>query len=88
MVKDSLLPYLNNLAIIKQNHEEVQNLKDGMNTNLIGPHQSKVVMVKDNMCTFASSQIVNSGKCIAKVFIVDRQNIKNVVMRKILLDTN
>jgi hypothetical protein len=65
MVKDSLPPYLNNLAIIKQNHEVVQKLKDGMNTNLMGPHQFKVVMAKDNMCTFASSQFVNSGKGIA-----------------------
>jgi hypothetical protein len=45
-------------------------------------------MAKDNMCTFASSQIVNSGKGIAKDFTIDRRNIKNVVMRKILLDTN
>jgi hypothetical protein len=79
MVKDSLPPYLNNLAIIKQNH---QNLKDGMNTNLMGPHQFKVVMANDNMCTFASSQIINSGKGIAKDFTIDRRNIKNVVVQK------
>lgn len=80
MVKDSLPTYLNNLAIIKQNHEVVQNLKDGMNTNLMAPHQFKVVMAKDNMCTFASSQIINTGKGIAKVFIIDRRNIENVVI--------
>jgi len=55
-----------------------------MNTNLMGWHQSKVVKAKDNMCTFASSQIVNSGKDIVKVFSVDRRNTKNVVMWKIL----
>ncbi len=54
----------------------------------MGPHQFKVVMAKDNMCTFASSQIVNSGKCIAQVFTTNRKNIKIVVMWKILLDTN
>jgi hypothetical protein len=87
-VKDSLPPYLNNLATIKQNDEVVQNLKDGMNTNLMGPHQSKIVMGKDNMCTFASSQIVNGGKGIVKKIIIDKRNIKNVVMENILLDTN
>jgi hypothetical protein len=47
MMNDFLPPYLNSLVIIKRNHEIVQNLKDGMNTHLLGHHKSKVVMAKD-----------------------------------------
>jgi hypothetical protein len=55
MVKGSLPPYLINIDAIKQNHEIVQILKDGTNMYLLGPQQSKVVMAKDIVCTFASS---------------------------------
>jgi len=36
MARNFLPPYLNDLATIKRNHEVVQNLKDGMNTHLVG----------------------------------------------------
>jgi hypothetical protein len=86
MMKVSLPPYLNDLAPIKQSHEVVQNLKDGMNTHLMGSQPFKVIMAKDIVCTFAFSQFVNSGRGIFKLFNVDRRNIKRVEEHKILVD--
>jgi len=85
-VKDSLPPYLNDLVVIKQSHEVVQNLKDGMNTHLVGSQPSKVVMAKDIVCIFASSQFINNGKGISKLLSVDRRNNKRVEEHRILFD--
>jgi hypothetical protein len=67
--------------------EVVQNLKDGMNTHLVGPWQSKVTMAKDIVCTFVASQSINSGKCLVKMFCVDKRNIKKGLVLRVLLDT-
>ncbi len=83
-MKDSLPPYSSDLTIIKQSHEVVQNLKDGMNTHLVGSQPFKVIMAKDIICTFASSQFINSGKGISKLFGVNRGNIKRVEESMIL----
>ncbi len=45
-------------------------------------------MVKDSVCTFASSQVISSGKGITKLFGLDRRNIKRTIIQKILLNTN
>jgi hypothetical protein len=65
----------------------VQNLKDGMNTHLVGLWQSKITMAKDIVCTFPASQSISSGKRLAKMFCVDRRNIKKTLVLKVLLDT-
>jgi hypothetical protein len=44
-------------------------------------------MAKDIVCTFASSQAVNSERGIFKLLGVDRKNIKKAKMWRILLDT-
>jgi hypothetical protein len=85
-MKDSLPPYLSDLATIKQSHEVVQNLKDGMNTHLVGSQPFKVVMVKDIVCTFTSSPFVNNGRGISKLLSVDKRNHKKVEEHKILFD--
>jgi hypothetical protein len=77
MVKGSSPPYLTNIDVIKQSHKIVQNLKDGMNMHLLGPQQFKVVMAKNIVCTFASSQAINSGIGISKLLGVDKRNIKS-----------
>jgi len=64
-----------------------QILKDGMNTHLLGHRTSKVVMAKDIVCTFASSQSISNGRDITKMFGVDERNIKKGVERRILLNT-
>jgi hypothetical protein len=84
-VKDFLPPYLSDLAI-KQSHEVVQNLKDEMNTHLVGSQPFKVIMVKDIVCTFAFSQFINSGKGTSKLFGADIRNIKRAIECTILLD--
>ncbi len=84
-VKDFLPPYLSDLAI-KQSHEVVQNLKDEMNTHLVGSQPFKVIMVKDIVCTFEFSQFINSGKGTSKLFGADIRNIKRAIECTILLD--
>jgi len=83
MIKDSLPLYSIELAVIKQSHKKVQHLKDGMNTHLVGLQQSKGIMAKDIVCIFAASQFVNSGRGLAKMFGVDRRNIKKGLMQRV-----
>ncbi len=87
MMTDFLPHYLNDLAIVKKNHEIVQNLKDGRNAHLLGHHKSKVVMAKGIVCTFASSQSIINGRGIVKMLGVDKRNIKKGAKRRILLHT-
>jgi hypothetical protein len=58
-----------------------------MNTHLVGPWQSKITMEKNIVCTFVASQSVTSGRGLAKMFGVDKRNIKKGLMHKVLLDT-
>ncbi len=77
---------MSDLATIKQSHEVVQNLKDGMNTRLVGSKPYKVIMVKDIVCTFASSQFVSNLRRISNLLGVGKRNIKRVEECMILLD--
>jgi hypothetical protein len=85
-MKGSLPPYLSDLAAIKQSHEVFLNLKDGMNTHLVGSQSFKVIMAEDIVCTLAVSPSVNSGRRISKLLGIDGRNIKKVEEHKILLD--
>jgi hypothetical protein len=51
-----MLPsYYSNISIVKNNQEVVENLRDGLNTHLVGQCHSKLVVAKDIVCTLATS---------------------------------
>jgi hypothetical protein len=65
----------------------VENLKDGLSTNLVGQHHSKLLVAKDIVCTLATSQSLGSGQGITKVLGVDKRSIKKGIKLRILLNT-
>jgi hypothetical protein len=70
-VRDSLPPYFSDLLSIKQNLEVVQNIKQGMNTHLVGQQESKVVMARDIVCSLLVSQVVSSVTGIVRLVVID-----------------
>ncbi len=56
-----LLSYCSDISIVKHNQEVVENLKDGLNTHIVGQHHSKLVFAKYIVCTSTISQSLNNG---------------------------
>jgi hypothetical protein len=52
----------------------------------VGVKQSKLIMAKDILCTFASTSEVESGRGMAGLLGVDRRNISRARGRRVLLD--
>jgi hypothetical protein len=71
LVRDSLPPYFSDLSI-KQNLDIGQNIKQGMNTHLMGQQESKVVMAKDIVCSLPVSQVVSSERGIVRLLVIDK----------------
>lgn len=71
LVRDSLPPYFSDLSI-KQNLDVVQNIKQGMNTHLVGQQESKVVMAKDIVCSLPVSQVVSNERGIVRLLVIDK----------------
>ncbi len=88
LMKGFLPPYLQDIAIFKQNEQIMVTLKKGLTSHLVGVRQSKVVLAKDIVCTrVAFSKPSRSNRRIARILGVDRWNIKKVVESRVLLDT-
>ncbi len=51
LLKDMVPPYLTNLRVEKHKYDVLQNMKEGINTHLVGWRKSKLIMV----CTLTSS---------------------------------
>jgi hypothetical protein len=71
-VRDSLPPYFSDLLSIKQNLEVVQNIKQGMNTHLVGQQESKVVMARDIVHSLPVSQVVSSVRGIVRLLVIEK----------------
>jgi hypothetical protein len=71
ILKGMLPLYLTNVSITKQNHEVVENLKEGLTSHLISQRQSKLMMAKNIVYTLASSQSLSNGQGIVKVLGVN-----------------
>ncbi len=71
-MRDSLPPYFSDLLSIKQNLEVVQNIKQGMNTHLVGQQESKVVMARDIVRSLPVSQVVSSVRGIVRLLVIDK----------------
>jgi hypothetical protein len=50
-----VLPYLTGLMATKQKYDELPSMKACISTHLVGLKKSKLVIVKDIVCTLASS---------------------------------
>jgi hypothetical protein len=55
-------------------------------TYLTGSHLKKTMVIKDIVCTFASSNNLRNNMTIAKVLGVDKQNIMEGVETHVLLN--
>lgn len=88
LMKDYLPPYMTDLHSTKYNYEIIQNTKKGMNIHLVKQQKSKVMMAKDIVCTLVTSHAMSSGRRIARLLGVDKQNIKKSTKCKTLLDTS
>jgi len=87
LLKNMVPPYLTDPGVVKHKFDVLQNMKEGINTHLAGCRKSKLVMVKDTVCTLTSSQSFINKRAVARVFGVDRQNIPRTVLRRAQLDT-
>ena len=54
---------------------------------MVSIRQSKIVMAKDILCTFASTSNTGSGRGLAGLLGVDRRNITKARGRRVVLDT-
>jgi hypothetical protein len=81
LLKDMGPPYLTNPRVVKNKYDVLQNMKEGINTHLASHRKSKLIMVKDIVCTLTSSQSITSKRVVAKVLGVDRRNISKAVLR-------
>ncbi len=81
IVKDVVLPYLVDSRAIKHKDDVLQNMKASINTHLIGPKASKLMMAKDIVCTLASSQSIGNNITLAKLLGANRWNIPKTNLR-------
>jgi hypothetical protein len=80
--------YLCDTKRIKHNQLLINNLKFGLSSRVIRQQSSKLVMVKDIVCTFAFNQSLGNNREVAKVLEIDKRNIKKGVERFMMLDTS
>jgi hypothetical protein len=86
-MEDMIPSYLKDLETIKLQHSVFSSVREGIRDHLVGIKQSKLVMAKDILCTFASSSEVGSGRWLAGLLGVDRRNISRARGRRLLLDS-
>lgn len=87
LLKDVVPPSLIHLRVVKLKYHVLQNMKVGINNHLTCPRNFKLVMVKDIICTLASTQSISNKKVIAKVLGVDKFNISKTLLRCTQLDS-
>jgi hypothetical protein len=92
LVKGFLPPYLENIALLRHSQGVLGNLKNGLTSHLVGPHQFKLVMVKDIVCMLVTYMHIiesdtNSRRSITRLLCLDMRNIKRHVERQILPNT-
>jgi hypothetical protein len=85
-MKEMIPPYLKDLQTIKLQQFVFSSIREGIKDHLVGVKQSKLVMAKDILCTFASTSEVGSGRGLAGLLGVDRRNISRARGRRVLLD--
>ncbi len=71
LFKDMIPPYLIDLRVVKHKYDVLQNMKEGINTHLVGHRKFKLVMAKDIVCTLTSSQSI-TNKTTITMFSVDK----------------
>jgi len=79
--------YLIDLGVVKQKYDMSQNMKKSINTHLASHRKSKSIMVKDIVCTLASSQSITSKRAVTRVLGVHKQNIPKAMLRCAQLNT-
>jgi hypothetical protein len=73
--------------LLKHGKQLIENFKVELSSHVTSQWPSKLVMAKDIVYTFASSQM-GSNKRVIRVLGVDRENIKKGCKQKLLLDTS
>ena len=63
-MKEMIPPFLRDMGSFKLQNHVVSSVRDGMRNHLAGVKPSKIVMVKDILCTFASCSEVWLLFCI------------------------
>jgi hypothetical protein len=71
-LKDVVPPYLIHLRVTKLKYDVLQNMKVGIKNHMTCPKNSMLMMVKDIICTLASTQSISNKKVIAKVLGIDK----------------
>jgi hypothetical protein len=87
LLKDVVPEYFQDVNRLKQRQVITINLKSSLSNHLNGQKIKPIVMAKDIVCVLASSKTCNIGQ-VARVLGVDRKNIKKVVERQCIIDTN
>ena len=64
-MKEMIPPYLKDLQTIKLQQSNLSSIREGIKNHLVGMKQSKLVMAKDILCTFASTSEVGSRRGLA-----------------------
>ena len=85
-MKDIVPPYLRNLDTVKLQDSVLSSVREGIREHLVGVKQSKIVMAKDILCTFASTSTTGSRRGLAGLLGVDRRNITKARGRRVVLD--
>jgi hypothetical protein len=78
-----LLPYIVDLALMRQNHEVLSSMKAGITEHLIEQQKSQIVVDKDIVYMLAFNSIVSSKRGIAKVLGVDNRNNRKVLDKRV-----
>jgi hypothetical protein len=81
LIQHMIPNFLPNLECVKQNHKVILNMKSGIAEHLIGARKSELVATKGIVCMLASSSFVVSGRVVARVLGVDKQNIRKALNR-------
>jgi hypothetical protein len=79
--------YLIDLGVVKEMYDVSQNMKKGINTHFASHRKSKLIMVKDIVCTLASSQSITKKRVVTRVLGVHKQNIPKAMLRHAQLNT-
>jgi hypothetical protein len=75
IITSMVFSYLQDPMLLKHGKQLIENFKVGLSSHVTSQWPSKLVMAKDIVYTFASSQM-GSNKGVARALGVDRKNIK------------
>jgi len=87
LLNGMLRDYLMNLKCVKWNHDILLNMKARIIEHLTSPRKFNLIIVKKIVCMLASGLSNCSSRGVARILGVDKPNIRNVLERRIQLDT-